>query len=1280
MFIRMIIIFSLFLGLVHANKLEKVSLQLQWKYQFQFAGFIVAKEKGYYKDAGLDVAIKEYDNTDTMQELEDGKTDFALSNGMIAHKNKKLQDVSLIATYFQRSPLILITQPEIKTALDLKGKTISMMKNNLDSSSLSMLLAYFSITKKNSNIIEPTFKLDDFIAKKVDAITAFRSNELFELDKKHIPYNVVDPVEYGFSTNAINLFTSQTIIQERPELVHKFLVASKLGWEYALSHIDEVALLIHNKYTPSKTVEHLTYEGKVTKKLMLLNLYDIGEINKEFVYKTFKQLVKRGLISSSNGKNKLIYEDKHLNQNGKIDFTLKELAWMRKHPVVTYSEVNWKPLSIIENAHMDGLLGDYMKLISQRSGLKFKYISSGSWTEVLEKFKNTKIDVIPGIGSDTGQLEMGLTSDSYAQFPMVIVTGRNYSYVNTLSEFTGKILAIPRGYESYYFIKENYPKIQIIETNNINEALLLVKAGKADGFVGHSLAALYHLTELHLSTLKIAGVTSFEFKHRYLVTRAKPELVSIINKTLSSITQKDRKQIDARWVQTQVKKSVDLTLFYWILGFVCIVVVFVLVKQNMLLNYNKKLTVLKERLELALSSSDSGIWDWNIQENTLYISPQWKEMLGYKDEELENSFETWKISVHPDDIANVMEQIQNNIQNRVIYKEMTYRLVKKDKSIIWILSKASTEFDKDFKPIRVIGTHINITESKAKELQSLQQAQIIEQIHDGVISTDMNGIIKSYNHGAKLLVEYDRNEILGKHISKIFLEEEYKVLKQSIEYIIQEEKYHTIIRLVKKSKKTIYAELSLSLLKDAKGVAIGVVGYAQDITKRREAEQELLKQKEILDHQAHHDALTNLPNRVLFQDRLAQAIAKAKRSNGQIGVLFIDLDRFKEINDSLGHGIGDEVLKVVASRLQKCLRSEDTLARLGGDEFTILLENLKEGQNAATLAQKIINILSEVMDINGNELYISSSIGISLLPQDGDSCDDLLKYADAAMYKAKSEGRNNYQFYSAEMTEIAFERVLMETSLRAGLKNEEFVVYYQPQVDARDNHIIGMEALVRWQHPTMGLISPFKFISLAEMTGLIVPLDRFVMQSAMKQMNKWSVMGLNPGKLSLNLAMKHLYANDFMEELQEIIQVSGCPTAHLELEVVEGQIMSNPSAAIEILNKIRDLGISLSVDDFGTGYSSLSYLKKLPITKLKIDQSFVRELPDDEDDAAISKAVIALAKSLNLEIIAEGVETKEQKDFLVANECNNIQGYYYSKPVSAEAMQKLLESGFAHLN
>ena len=372
----------------------------------------------------------------------------------------------------------------------------------------------------------------------------------------------------------------------------------------------------------------------------------------------------------------------------------------------------------------------------------------------------------------------------------------------------------------------------------------------------------------------------------------------------------------------------------------------------------------------------------------------------------------------------------------------------------------------------------------------------------------------------------------------------------------------------------------------------------------------------------------------------------------------------------MGHEVGDKVLKEVTERLGNEIRKEDTLARLGGDEFVIIMEGLAKAHDAVLLAEKILNVMAQGIRIDEHLLYVSCSIGISLYPQDDTNVSNLLKYADIAMYKAKDDGRNNYQFYSADMSELAFERVVMEASLRQALKNNEFIIYYQPQVDASSGKLIGVEALIRWQHPEMGMVSPAKFIPLAEETGLIVDIDRWVMRIAMQQVASWYADGLTPGVLALNLAMKQIHSDDFVELLKYNMAVNDFKPEWLELEVTEGQVMVRPEDAIIKLKEINDLGITIAIDDFGTGYSSLSYLKRLPINKLKIDQSFVFDIPGDEEDVAIVKAIIALAKSLNLDLLAEGVETDAQKEFLMQNGCNNIQGYYYSRPVPAEEIRK----------
>ena len=556
-----------------------------------------------------------------------------------------------------------------------------------------------------------------------------------------------------------------------------------------------------------------------------------------------------------------------------------------------------------------------------------------------------------------------------------------------------------------------------------------------------------------------------------------------------------------------------------------------------------------------------------------------------------------------------------------------------------------------------------------------QQAQVLEQVNDSVISTDLEGNIVSWNRGSQKMLGYTSDEVIGKNMSIIHRKEDIKKNKEYAQKLLTSGAFSVNAYLVKKSKDLVYVSIALSLLKDEHKNIIGLIGVSHDITQRKKDEEKLLEQRNRLDHQAHHDALTGLPNRLLFNDRLEQSIQKAKRNSTKVALLFIDLDHFKEINDSLGHDVGDEILKVVTRRLSETMRGKDTLARLGGDEFTVIVEELKKGEDASLLAQKIIEVLSKPIVINDNILYVSSSIGISLYPDDGASTQNLLKFADAAMYKAKDEGRNNFQYYDSVMTELAFERVVMETSLREALKKREFLVYYQPQVDGKTNKLTGMEALVRWQHPTMGIVSPDKFIPLAESTGLIIELDRFVMKTAMTQISKWNSDGLKPGILAMNLAIKQLHQKDFIDMFKNLIKETGCKAESIELEVTESQIMINPEVAIQILNKVSDIGVQLAVDDFGTGYSSLSYLKKLPIDKLKIDKSFVDELPDDEDDVGIIKAVIALGKSLNLRIIAEGVENVEQKEFLVENGCENIQGYFYSKPVPADEMEKILLDG-----
>ncbi len=479
--------------------------------------------------------------------------------------------------------------------------------------------------------------------------------------------------------------------------------------------------------------------------------------------------------------------------------------------------------------------------------------------------------------------------------------------------------------------------------------------------------------------------------------------------------------------------------------------------------------------------------------------------------------------------------------------------------------------------------------------------------------------------------------------------------------------------------KFMFLEVYKAPFYDKDGIIIGTVGAGRDITELKKIQTDLEKsfkildeQKKQLEYQANHDSLTDLPNRILFVDRLQQSINLAERYNKKIAVLFIDLDHFKEINDSLGHHIGDKILLEFSNRIKKEIRKSDTISRLGGDEFCIILNDADDVNHVTSFITDSMKITQKPFIINGRKLYVGMSIGISMYPNDGESVNTLLKNSDAAMYKAKESGRNTYCFYNEELTQKALDRVSLETALRKALVEDELVVYFQPQMDAKENKLVGMEALVRWQHPSLGLISPDKFIPLAELTGIIVALDRIVMKKALLQFNEWRKAGLNPGKLAMNLAIKQIESNDFIDFFETLLISENCDYKNIELEVTESQIMSNPDKSIRVLQRLNDLGLSIAIDDFGTGYSSLTYIKKLPIKKLKIDKSFIDDLPDNSEDSAITKTIINLCENLNLDVIAEGVERQEQKEFLVENNCKLIQGYFYSRPLSEKDMTQYL--------
>ena len=585
-----------------------------------------------------------------------------------------------------------------------------------------------------------------------------------------------------------------------------------------------------------------------------------------------------------------------------------------------------------------------------------------------------------------------------------------------------------------------------------------------------------------------------------------------------------------------------------------------------------------------------------------------------------------------------------------------------DGSKIWLETSKVPLRNAQSQVVGVLGVYQDVTERRQAREKERQAAKVFESTQEGIMITDLNGKILTVNPAFTEITGYAEADVVGKspRILKSGRHEPafYAAMWTSLESTgcWQGEVWN------RRKSGDIYPEwLTVSSVTDDSGTVVNYVAVFSDIS--------LLKvSQEQLERLAHHDPLTGLPNRLMFRDRLEHAMQRADRARTQLALLFLDLDRFKRVNDSLGHTVGDDLLRSVAERLSKVLRRDDTLARLGGDEFTVLIEGLSEGDHAAHIAEKLVDALIEPFLVQGHELVVGASIGISIYPRDARSTETLLRNADAAMYRAKDAGRNTFCFYSEEMTTTALERVLLEGQLRRAIEQGELLLHYQPQVDLSSGQVIGVEALVRWRHPEHGVLSPDRFIPIAEDSGLIVPLGDWVLRSACAQGKAWLDSGIDFGRVCVNIAGLQLRRGRLRDSVQRILAETGLPPERLELEITESFIMGQPKQNVDLLISLRKFGVALAIDDFGTGYSSLAHLKQIPIDKLKIDQSFIRDLPDDDNDSAIARAVIALGHSLQFKVIAEGVENTAQQEFLQSAGCDQAQGFLYRRPVPAEAL------------
>ncbi len=666
----------------------------------------------------------------------------------------------------------------------------------------------------------------------------------------------------------------------------------------------------------------------------------------------------------------------------------------------------------------------------------------------------------------------------------------------------------------------------------------------------------------------------------------------------------------------------------------------------------------EKRLSRVIDGSDQGYWDWNIQTNSLDVSPRWASMLGYSLEEMDIANGRFAQYVHPEDFVSVMQTVQQHIEGKLPRLEAEIRCLTKSGEWTWILTRGRVvEWDAHGNALMVSGTHTDIAERKRQELAQRDAATVFEHSYEGIMVVNPTGLITRVNPAFTRITGYAAHEVIGQSPRMLSSGRQEPHFYEEMYHSLATHRFWTGEIWNRRKDGQIYAELlSISAVMDNRDAVAHYVGIFSDISQIKAHEAEL-------DRVAHYDPLTGTPNRRLLSDRLLQSIIRADRHQKTLAVCYLDLDGFKEVNDRYGHKVGDDLLIGIANSLKHVLRSDDTLSRLGGDEFVLLLYDIGTPEECSLILERILNVIKTPITSDAAVLSITGSIGVSLYPQDHSDSDTLLRHADQAMYQAKETGKNRFHLFDPDSDHKAQQHRRMVDRLHVALQNREFCLFYQPKVDLRSGAIVGLEALIRWQHPEQGLLSPAAFLPHVDGSTVDHPLGQWVIASALEQAARWQQQG-RPLKVSVNVSAHHLLHPDFLDDLRgALARHPGLPADFLELEVLESVSISDMEHTARVLEECHRIGVKLALDDFGTGYSSLTYLRRLPVDTLKIDQSFVRDMLTDLEDHGIVEAVIRMARAFDRAVIAEGVETLAHGTALLQMGCHLVQGYGIARPM-----------------
>jgi len=1128
---------------IEKKPLETVNLQLKWVHQFQFAGYYAAKQQGYYAEEGLDVNIHAFDMKQAVIEtVISGKANYGVTDVGTLFNYAKGAPVKALAAIFQHNPLIFISKKSsgILSPYEMIGKRV-MQQNASEEAPLRTLLADVNISLKQYSVVPHNFKVDDLISGTVDVMSAYITDQPYEIRQQGVEINIIQPQNYGIDFYGDLLVTSNQELEEYPGRSERFLRASLKGWKYAFANTEELIQLIKQKYHSRASYERLRHEAIETRKLVLPNTVPLGQIRVSRLSHVNNIYSRLGLSEKLNDKelDAFIY-------TGKVNVKLntEEQQWLKQHPIIRLGiDKNFAPYERLnEEGKYAGIAADYIEVLEQRLNVKFEIVKDkSSWHEVLKAAKNGEVDMLSCLVKTPEREKFLNFSRPYLNSSAVIISAQSNGYLGSLDRLVGKRVAIQKGHYTQELLARNYPSIEIISTANIEEALSMVSNGEAFAYVGDVTSASYVMKKKGFLNLIFSGSTPYKSQFSFATHKSIPILASIINKTLATITQDERDDIYKQWRALKITQGVSTqTIIKYAIAIVSLFLLFAYWIYRLRLS-EAKLTVSQAKLQLILDTEAECVKILDPDGRLLQMNRAGLDMIDVQEE---SQVLGEKVDVLVDE------------EYRQAFNEMNARVLR----------------------------------------------------------------------GEKCSLEYKIHSIKGK---ELWVDA------------------HAVPLIDKKTKK------------------VSILAVTRDITEKK-------KTNELIWKQANFDPLTGLPNRNMFLDRLSEDIKATSRSKNSLALIFLDLDRFKEVNDTLGHDKGDMLLCEVAIRLGLCVRGTDTIARLGGDEFIVILPELDDIHIIDRVAQTIIQTLAEPFDLAGEKAYISASLGIALYPDDANSLEGLIKHADQAMYRAKDMGRSQYSYFTKSMQQEAQSRLNLMNDMRGALADEQFELYYQPIIDLVAGNITKVEALIRWNHPTRGLVSPVDFIPLAEESGLIIEIGDWVFKQAAQQVKFWRNTYNANLQVSVNKSPIQFRAATDCDEWLNFLKEIDLSGEAVAIEITEGLLMDNAANISYQLLQYRDAGIQVSMDDFGTGYSALSYLNKFHIDYLKIDRSFTRNLVVGSSDLALSEAIILMAHTLGLKVIAEGIETEKQQQLLAAAGCNYGQGFLFSKPVTASEFEVIL--------